>query len=179
MKFFYVLCIALLSLLWHEQVFAQNNAILVRDTELKKQPYLDAISLASMKENEKINLIARKASWMEVRYGNQQGWVKMISLRFVTSSVDSKKDNSPGTSNNTNSTLRSLYNLGTTGKSGSTVTTAARGLDENKFSNPSPNLAALEIIQRYTSEKVSAEKFASEIKLKEQQLAYLKSKGEK
>jgi hypothetical protein len=174
MKFFLFLSLIFLSLSKTELAHAQERAVVVRETELKKQPYVDAMNLATMKAEEKIDLISRKASWMEVRYGSQQGWVKMLSLRFVANPLDAKEGKS-----STSNTLKSLYNLGTTGKSGSTVTTAARGLDENKFANPSPNAAALEQAQTFASNKTNAEKFASEIKLKEQQQAYLKAKGEK
>lgn len=177
MNYFCLLFFALLSLCTHELAHAQERAIVVRETELKKQPYLDAMNLATLKVEEKIDLISRKASWMEVRYGSQQGWVKMLSLRFIANALD-VKDAKEGKSSTSN-TLKSLYNLGTTGKSGSTVTTAARGLDENKFAQASPNPTALAQVQSYASNKVDAEQFAFEMKLKEQQQAYIKAKGEK
>lgn len=149
---------------------AQEHALTVRATDLKAQPFSDAATIAKLVENLKVEVVGRKVSWMEIKTPSNSGWVKMLSLRFESGSAPTKSDAG---------TLKSLYNLATTGSSGSTVSTDARGLDEYKLSNPSPNPRAFEMIRSYALNRQDAEKFAKAEKLNVQQLEYRNAKGEK
>lgn len=150
---------------------AEETAQLVRSTDLKSQPFSDASTVTTLSESSKVEVISRKASWVEVKAGNDSGWVKLLSLRFGGTPQSGKSDSGSG--------LKSLYNLATTGSSGSVVTTSARGFDKSKFTNPSPNTQALKTMQAYAASKQEAEKFAAAGNLQTQQVAYIESSKRK
>ena len=149
---------------------AKDEAFAVRATDVKEQPFSDAKTMSKLSENSKIEVLARKGSWMQITAPGINGWVKMLSLRF--------ENHSSPTANN-NSSLKSVYNLATTGSSGSTVTTATRSLDEKKFTKTTANLQALATMRTFAVSKVEAQKFAKLEKLNEQSLAYVSTTGGK
>ncbi len=150
---------------------AQDNgqATVARSAELKAQPFSDAATLKVLAENQKLDVVSRKASWMEVRAQDVTGWVKMLSLRF-----DTKSESSGSTGN----TVKSLFSLVKTGSSGSTTTTGAKGWSKESFANLSPNPDAFEKMKLLTSNKSDASNFAKQEKLQDQEQAYIKTKGD-
>jgi hypothetical protein len=143
---------------------------LVRATDLKAEPYTDARVLAVLAENLRVTVLSRSAGWLQVHAGDNSGWVKMFSVRW-----DSQASGPSGDTDG----VRKLFNLATTGSSGSTVTTASRGLDEAKLLHPSPDPAALKVMQAYSVPASVARAFADEQGLKAQPLAYVKVVGGK
>lgn len=150
---------------------AQNSgpATVVRSAEMKAQPFSDAATLKVLTENQKLHVVSRKASWMEVRDQALTGWVKMLSLRF---------DNKNGESGSkTGDTVKSLFSLVKTGSSGSTTTTGAKGWSKDSFANLTPNADGFEKMKLLSIDKSDAINFAKQENLKEQDQAYLKTKG--
>ena len=170
MKNIFASCLALVLFLHSGLSLAKDEAFAVRATEVKDQPFSDAKTLSKLLENSKIEVLARKGSWMQITAPGINGWVKMLSLRF--------ESRGPATVND-NSSLKSVYNLATTGSSGSTVTTATRSLDEKKFTKTSANAQAFANMSTFTVSKVDAQKFAKLEKLNEQSLAYVSATGGK
>lgn len=166
----FALSVALSFMFLSNVAFAKEEAFAVRATDVKEQPFSDAKTLAKLSENAKIEVLARKGSWMQVKATGVNGWVKMLSLRF---------ENRGPVSTNDNSGLKSVYNLATTGSSGSTVTTATRSLDEKKFTKTNANPQALANMRGFAVSKADAQKFAKIEKLNEQTLAYVSSTGAK
>ncbi len=164
------LSFALSLTLFSNLAFAKDEAFAVRATDIKDQPFSDAKTVSRLSENAKIEVLTRKGSWMQVSVSGVTGWVKMLSLRFENHGPAPAKDNSG---------LKSVYNLATTGSSGSTVTTATRSLDEKKFTKTNANPQALATMRTFTVSKVDAQKFAKLEKLNEQSLAYVSSTGGK
>jgi hypothetical protein len=147
-------------------------ATVARSAELKAQPYSDAATLTVLAENQKIDVLNRKASWMEVRAQETQGWVKMLSLRF-----EGKVDSTAG--NGVGDTAKSFFNL-VKGSSGeSTTTTGARGWTKESFGSLSPNPDAFEKMKLFSVMKQDATGFAKQEKLNEQEMPYLKTHGDK
>lgn len=151
---------------------AQNTgqATVARSAELKAQPFSDAATVKMLAENQKLDVLSRKASWMEVRDQLQTGWVKMLSLRFESKGAE--------TSSKTGDTVKSLLSFVKTGSSGSTTTTGAKGWSKESFANLTPNPDAFEKMKLLSSDKSDAINFAKQENLKEQEQAYLKTKGE-
>jgi hypothetical protein len=147
----------------------KDFAFVVRTTDLKAQPFSDAATTAQLAEKQKVEVLARKVSWTQIKADTATGWVKMLSLRF---------DN-PDTAPKSDGGIKAAFNLVNTGSSGSTVTTGARGLDEKKLSNPTPNTQAFDIMRNYAVNADNAQKFAKKEKLEAQNLAYVDAKGEK
>ena len=170
MKKIFTLSLVLGFAFFSSLAIAKEEAFAVRATDIKEQPFSDAKTLSRLLENSKIEVLARKGSWMQVNATGVNGWVKMLSLRF--------EGHAPAPVND-NSGLKSVYNLATTGSSGSTVTTATRSLDEKKFTKTNANAQALASMRTFTVSKVDAQKFAKLEKLNEQSLAYVTSTGAK
>lgn len=149
---------------------AVELAYLVRATELKAKPFADAATLATLAEQSRLEVLARQASWMQVKTEAGVGWVKMLSVRRDNSGAPGSASGKSGDSG-----LGKLFNLATTGSSGSTVTTGVRGLSEEQLQNAQPNPEAFKTLQGYATKKDEAQKFAKTGALKAEKLDYLGS----
>lgn len=150
--------------------FAQAQATVIRNTELKAKPFSDAETLKSLKENQKLDVVSRKASWTEVKAQDAVGWVKMLSLRFEDHGTKSFS---------LTETLVSGASLQKGTNTGSTTTTAVKGLTPESFKNLSPNMDSFQKMQSFNVEKTVAKNFATQRNLSDQELAYVKAEGER
>ncbi|MCR4303001.1 MAG: SH3 domain-containing protein [Gallionella sp.] len=163
MKYLYalLLCAALAA-----PAYARQLAYTVRSTEIKQQPFSDAATVATLKENTGVDILSRQGGWVRITSESGNGWVKMLSLRSDTTAA---KQGDSG--------LQSLLNAGRSGSSGTTVVTGVRGLSEEDLKNAKPNPGEFEKLQNYAAGKAQAEKFARDAKLKTQRLDYLPLDG--
>ena len=143
-------------------VWAAGTAYTIRPTELKAKPYSDAQTLTTLPPQTRVEVLARQASWTQVKSTSFSGWVKMLSLQ-LESNVQKRGDNG----------LRSLFNVASTGRSSSTVTTGIRGLSEEQLKNTKPDPQALQAAKRYTVSREAAQRYAAEGKLHAQSVDYL------
>lgn len=146
---------------------AGESATTVRVTEIKAKPFADAETVDTLEKGSKVEVLARKASWMQVKADDSNGWVKMLSLRF--SNADKNKSGDSG--------LGALFNVASKGGSGGTVTTGVRGLSEENLKNAKANPKALEAVQGYASDKPEAQQFAKSGGLREQDVDYVDEAG--
>ena len=146
---------------------AGESAITVRVTDMKAKPFTDAETVVSLAQGSKVEVLARKASWMQVKADDNNGWVKMLSLRF--NHADKNKSGDSG--------LGELFNVASKGGSGGTVTTGVRGLSEEKLKNAKANPKALEVMQGYAANKSVAQKFAKSGSLRSQDMDYVSENG--
>lgn len=140
-----------------------GNAYTVRPTDLKEKPFTDAKTLATLPGSSKVEVVQRRGSWNQIKADGKTGWVKMLSLRLGGSVHVGGGDTG----------VRSLFNVASTGRSGSTMTTGVRGLSEEKLHNPQPNPQALEELHGYAVDKSSAQRFAAAGNLKAAKVDYL------
>lgn len=143
---------------------AAELAYVVRSTELKAKPFTDAPTLATLVEQSKVEILTRQASWMQIKAEAGTGWVKMLSVRMGDPGAPSKSSDSG---------IGKIFNLATTGSSGSTVTTGVRGLSEEQLRNAQPNPEGFKTLQGYMVKKEDAQKFAKAGQLKAEKLDYL------
>ncbi len=160
MKIFIALCLLLGTV---TSAWAGGVAYTIRDTELKAKPFSDAETLASLPSQSKVEVLQRQASWTQVKSGSAKGWVKMLSLQLESNAQNKQGDNG----------LRTLFNVASTGRSGSTVTTGVRGLSEEQLKNAEPNPQALRAAKRYAVNSEEAQRFAAQGKLQAQSIDYL------
>jgi hypothetical protein len=147
---------------------AAENATTFKETQLKTEPFTDAVTLATLPEQTAVEVIKRQGGWTQVKpAATAQGWVRMLSLRFANSSTK------PGDSG-----LGSLFNVMRTGSSGTTVITGVKGLDitSNSLQNASPNNSELQRMHSYGASKVEALQLAGSANLQNQSLQYLGDK---
>ena len=167
MKWITAVCLSVACGIAH----AGDPAYAVRDTNLKAKPFADAQTLSVVAADTRVEILQRKSGWMQVKVSGATGWVKMLSLR-LSSSAAQKKSADNG--------FAALFNVASTGNSGSTVTTGVRGLSEEQLKNTHANPQELEQAQAYAASKAEARKFAQEGKLSAHDMAYLpEPKGEK
>jgi hypothetical protein len=143
-------------------VWAAGTAYTIRPTELKAKPYTDAQTLTTLPPRTRVEVLARQASWTQVKSTSFSGWVKMLSLQ-LESNVQKRGDNG----------LRSLFNVASTGRSSSTVTTGIRGLSEEQLKNSKSDPQALQAAKRYAVNRDAAQRYAAEGKLHAQSVDYL------
>lgn len=141
---------------------AAETAYTVRATALKSKPYTDSATLEVLPEKRRVEIIVHKGSWYQVRMNGKTGWVRMLSLRLGEAS---QKTGDTG--------FRTLFNVASTGSSGSTITTGVRGLSEENLLNPHPNPKALQELHGFEVGKPEAQQFARAGKLEAEKMAYL------
>ncbi len=141
---------------------AGDTAYTVRPTELKEKPYTDSKTLNNLAQNTKVEIVGRRGSWNRIKIGETTGWVKMLSLRLGAAT---QKTGDTG--------FKTLFNVASTGGSGSTMTTGVRGLSEEKLHNPQPNPQALEEMHKLAVGKDEAQQFAKSGRLVAAKMDYL------
>ncbi len=142
--------------------WAAEYAYTVRATELKAKPYSDAQTLTSLAPRSKVEVLKRQAGWTQIRSASFDGWVKMLSLQMEA-----------GGQKRGDSGLAALFNVASTGRSNSTVTTGIRGLSEENLKNAKPNPQALQAARRYAVSRQEAQRFGADGKLHTQRMDYL------
>jgi len=157
------LSLSLLLLVVASSAWAGDAAYTIRATELKVKPYGDAEVLRSLPARTKVEVLKRQSSWTQVKAGTTSGWVKMLSLQLEASATGRRSDNG----------LSALFNVATTGRGGSTVTTGVRGLSEEQLKNAQPDPQALRAAKKYAASRAEAKRFADEGKLQSHDVDYL------
>lgn len=159
MRWLLVFCLG-----WSVAAAHAGDAYTVRATEVKVKPFIDADTLVRLPENSRVEALTRKSGWMQIKNDGAAGWVKMLSLRFGDTGAQKKAGDNG---------LNKLFNVASTGGSGSTVSTGVRGLSEESLKTPHPNPQAFAELQHYAASKVDAQKFGKSGKLTAQPLDYL------
>ncbi|MBI5007739.1 MAG: hypothetical protein HZB95_11535 [Nitrosomonadales bacterium] len=144
-------------------VWAEGYAYTIRATELKAKPYGDAQTLTTLPPRSKVEVLERRSGWTQVKSASFSGWVKMLALQLESNAQSKRGDTG----------LRSLFNVASTGKSGSTVTTGVRGLSEEQLKNAKPDAKALQAARRNAVSKQDAQRYAAEGKLEAQSIDYV------
>jgi len=138
-------------------------AVVIRATELKKEPATDAPTVAELAENAAVDAGERKGGWTRVKTpGGSEGWIKMLLLRY----------GGPGTAKAGDTGLSQMFNVARTGTSGTTVTTGVRGLDAEQINNAQPNAAELGRMAGFAATKEASSGFAKRAKLQARQVDY-------
>ncbi|MES2297682.1 MAG: hypothetical protein V4582_11605 [Pseudomonadota bacterium] len=143
---------------------AAELATAVRPTELKAKPFSDAPTLANLEKENRVEVLNRQTSWIQVKSNANTGWVKMLSLKF---------DQLAGAPAKGDEGLRSLYSVVSGGTSASTG--GVRGLDEEKILNPHPNPVALREMNSRVVGAAETTAFAKAGKLETNSMAYVKA----
>ena len=124
-------------------------ATVIRATDLKQAPASDAATVSSLAENTTVDAGERNGGWTRVRAGSNEGWVRMLALRYAGTG-DAKQ-----------------------GDSGvSQVTTGVRGLDAEQLANARPNPAEMKRLEGYSASREGAEGFAGKGNLRSQRVEY-------
>ncbi|QBC42786.1 SH3 domain-containing protein [Iodobacter fluviatilis] len=148
------LLLALSSGAWAEP------ASVIRDSDLRDKPFLDATVIGQLKKDNVVDIQMRQGAWMQVKSDSKLvGWIKLLNVRT-------------GKAGESSTSLASL-NPFKTGSSGSTVTTGVKGLSAEQLQNAQPNPEELSKLKNYTASDSDAQKSAAKEKLIAQEVAYI------
>jgi hypothetical protein len=146
----------------------EQGATVLRDTELRAEPYADAAVLARLKARSKLTILQRKGGWYQARDSrNRTGWLRMSTIRLGSGAAAGSANGGLG------QTLRFL-STGRSGSSGVTVATGIRGLDSADVANATPDHEAVKQLDRYRVSSAAARSFALNASLRSQRLGYIK-----
>lgn len=145
----------------------QTNAQTVAKTNLNDGPYTDAHALSSVPGNTGVTILKRQGGWYHVRLASgKEGWVPMTSLRF-----DRGAANKAGSG--WSASTFALFESGRSGATGTTATTGVRGLNQGTIQNAVPDPQAVDALSKYSATPDTARKFAAQLRLKSEKIAYL------
>ncbi|MEC4719323.1 SH3 domain-containing protein [Noviherbaspirillum sp. CPCC 100848] len=133
-------------------------ALTNKATDLQAQAQSDSAVVAGLPENTRVEVLARKGAWSQVRTAaGQNGWVRMLNL----------KPEGTGTAQQGSSPLGAINNLLSAGRStnAATVTTGVRGLSEEDLQRAQADFTELEKVQRLRADRAAAHDFARRSKL--------------
>ncbi|WP_373975637.1 SH3 domain-containing protein [Chitinibacter sp. SCUT-21] len=137
---------ALYCMLLASGVALADPGTVIRTTDLRDKPFLDASKIATVTNNTQIDIRSRKGAWMEVKLPNGQvGWIKLLNVR---------------TSSGTSSSNNALANVIKTGSSGKTVTTGVKGLSAEQINNAVPNPAEMRKMATFAASPSDAQRTA-------------------
>ena len=135
----------------------------IRNTEIKQRPFLDAPAVAPVKSGTSVTLQNRQGAWLQVKTADgKTGWVKLLNVQT---------EGSVSTGQGISQTAVALSNLYKTGSSGTTVTTGVKGLSKEQIVKAKPNPAEVEKMKQYAVTAQEAERAAQAQKLSRQQVA--------
>jgi hypothetical protein len=154
----------ILALLLSPLLAWAEPASTIRAAELKKEPAIDAETLAELPENTAVDAAERKGGWVRVKARGTEGWIKMLSLRYGDP-VAAKKGETG---------ISQAFNVARTGSSGTQVTTGVRGLDESQLANAQPNPNELAKLEKFAVDANGAAGFAGQGKLAAKAVDYPK-----
>lgn len=135
--------------------------------DLKQQPFVDATTVINLPANTELEILKRQGAWMQVKSGTNEGWLKLTAVK-LGGAATGKGKGAGG--------LGTLFNLATTGRSGSsgvTVTTGVRGLGQEELKNAQPDQEAVKKMDSFAGAKNEAASFATGGKLQSQTIDYL------
>lgn len=145
---------------------AADGASVVRDVELKREPFTDAETVVELKAQASVQVLARQGAWLQVKSGEHSGWLRLLAVRGVTAAKSGE------------SGLTQAINVARSGSSGTSVATGVRGLSKEQIQNAQPNTAELERMQRYAQSDDQARGFAQQPPaLSESQIEYVGEGG--
>jgi len=137
-------------------------ATVVRSSPLMSEPATDATKVADLPANAAVDAGERRGGWIHVRAKTQEGWVKLLALRYG------------GAAKSGDTGLTQAINAARTGSSGTQVTTGVRGLDDEKIATAQPNAAELKKLEGFSVPASASAEFAQRGKLQARTVSYPK-----
>ncbi|HEY0635706.1 MAG TPA: SH3 domain-containing protein [Gammaproteobacteria bacterium] len=149
-------------------VLAQT-ATLVRDSDLKSEPFSNASRVTVMKAQQTIEVSERRGGWYQARTAaGKTGWVRLTAV--LLGSGQGKGDSGLA------STAQFLQS-GRSGSSGVTAATGIRGLDAADVVNAKPDPEAVARLDNLQVGGDEARRFAAEAKLSSKKIGYPPAAG--
>ncbi|MDP3537627.1 MAG: SH3 domain-containing protein [Azonexus sp.] len=155
----------LCALLVSASCLADSPGTLIRSSELKSQPFIDADALASLPESTSLTVLGTQGGWIQVKtVDGKAGWVRLLNVRIG-------KPEEPATIKKTISQIGGVVRTGTTK---SAATTGVKGLSKEDIRDSKPNPMEIRRLEAFKAKPADVEKFATSRKLTVQEVQELK-----
>ena len=144
---------------------APTPATVVRATELKEKPSVEAKTIKPLPVKTAVTIVDRDGGWYRVAADGEQGWVRLLHVSSQPS----------GAGGSTREELESAAKIAT-GRAGTgniVNTTGIRGLSEEQLRSAEPNPAELQRLENYGVGKEQATAYARAHGLERRQVAHL------
>jgi len=141
--------------------FAAETGTALKNDTLRKEPYADAKAVGTLKRNDKLEILAKKGAWLQIKAGKSTGWVRLLSVKRGTSSTSNEAAGVLGLA---------------TGRSGTgqvVSTTGVRGLNEEELKDAKFNEEEMKQLEANTVSAEAGTAFAATGGLKARKLDYL------
>jgi Bacterial SH3 domain len=143
-------------------VFAVETGTALKADAIKKEPFSDAKTIATLKVGEKVSILKKDGGWLSIKSAQGNGWVRMLSIRRG----DAKKAKGVAES------FKGLA-TGRTGTGQVVATTGIRGLNEEELKSAKFDANELNLAESFMTSRAEAQSFANQGKLKPLSLEYL------
>jgi hypothetical protein len=135
------------------------------DTELMAAPYRDAKSAGNVAGNTRVDVLERRGAWVHIKTADKDGWMRLYQVRL-----------GEGEEQKGGSGIGALWNIGTTGRSGTqgiVATTGVRGMSADQLKSAKPDPKEFDKLDRYRANDAQAHDLAKAGGLKEKDVAFL------
>ncbi len=140
-------------------------ATVVRNSELRSKPYLDAPTLAKLAEGTKVERIANLGGWSKIKLSNgKTGYVRLLNLRIAQA-----------TDKNKIASANKLGNVIRTGSTGTLATTGVKGITKEDLAKATPRPDEVAKMENYAISTEAARETAKTVKLSAQTSAFLET----
>lgn len=154
---------------WATTALAADTGYVIRATDLKAKPYLDADTTAKLPERSAVEILVRQGPWMQVKAQGKTGYVRMLQVR-LNAGESAQMRNVPGSAPVVIAANRPAG-------SRPTVTTGVRGFDEQGLKDAQPDPAAFALMVSYAATGPQARQFAQASPLAARSVPYYSEGG--
>ncbi len=135
---------------------ADTPGSLIRASELKAKPFIDAATVTSLPDNAPLTVIGNQGGWSQVKTKDgSTGWVRLLNIK-LTKADDGRSDGN---------TLSQIGGVIRTGTTKSAATTGAKGLTKEDIANSRPNPAEVQKLETFKLKPTDIDRFAASRKL--------------
>jgi hypothetical protein len=172
-KFAVQFCIAFAVLAG--SLHAAEPGVLLREAELKSEPFIDASSVARLTRDLRVEILRRDGGWMEISVGRDRGWVRAVNVRREGVAAGSVAQSPVLALESGRAASKDLVT--TTGirsaRVGSSGVALLPALDDEALKKVAADEKALKKLEGFGATAADARSFAGEAKLAAREVPYI------
>jgi hypothetical protein len=138
---------------------------LLKTSELKEKPFIDARTLASLPAQSAVTILERNGGWFRVQAAAQSGWVRMLNVKVT--------EGAQNLSTGTDLTQAATLATGRAGSGNIVSTSGLRGLSEEELRTAQPDYTQFDKLNSYGVDKTAASSYAKSNGLAGRTVQYL------
>lgn len=141
---------------------AVEAGIALKADAIKKEPYSDAQTIATLDVGDKVSIIKKDGGWLNIKSAKGSGWIRMLSIRR-------------GEARQGKGVAEGFMGLasGRAGTGKVVATTGIRGLNEEELKSAKYDAGELKLNESFVTTRAEAQNFANQGQLKSRSLDYL------